>query len=108
MAELHSQTLASRWAKLPLPSQLANIGSEGSRLVLWIKKGNNEQVERSLARALELVDATLSDPRFGKKREEIEMLKHSIIGITKKNDLGIDPDSILAYFNPFFSMAALK
>lgn len=48
-----------RWASLPMPKQMANIGSEVGRSRKWLLKGNNEIAEGAFLRALDLIDLTI-------------------------------------------------
>ena len=52
----HKELAAGRWAEMPLALQMLNIGSEISRANRWKSKGNQNQVERAVFRALELKD----------------------------------------------------
>ena len=51
----HKELAAGRWAEMPLALQMLNIGSEISRANRWKSKGNQNQVERAVFRALELI-----------------------------------------------------
>ena len=63
MTEITHRELADgRWWTLSLAEQLGNVGSEVSRTFKW-RSRNPQMAERSLARALELIDLTLDDPR---------------------------------------------
>jgi hypothetical protein len=58
----HRDLAAGRWWQLSLAEQLGNIGSEVSRAAKWTGR-NSELARGALARALELIDLTLDDPR---------------------------------------------
>ena len=53
----------SRWQKFNKREQLLMIGSEFLRAKTWQKK-DNEKFVSALWRALELIDLTLSDPKW--------------------------------------------
>lgn len=71
MAFQHAELAAGRWYELSLFEQLGNIGSEISRARRW-RETNRERYEGAAARALELFDLTMQDPRWrGGRRREI-------------------------------------
>ena len=59
----HKELAAGRWAEMPFALQMLNIGSEISRANRWKSKGNQNQVERAVFRALELIDLTIDAQR---------------------------------------------
>lgn len=66
----HKELAAGRWRELSLMEQLGNIGSEVSRSERWNNK-DQHLFWRAVARALELFDFTLDDPRWIGRRHEI-------------------------------------
>lgn len=66
----HQELAAGRWREFSLAEQLGNIGSEVSRAARWEKK-DEKLFWGAVARALELFDLTLSDPRWSGRRREI-------------------------------------
>ena len=52
-----------RWESFPFETQKAHISSEVFRAVKWKEKGKQERAENAAARAFELVDMTISDPK---------------------------------------------
>ena len=48
------------WEKLTLMEQMANIGSEVERAILWKEKNNPTYSQQAFYRALELIDLTLA------------------------------------------------
>lgn len=66
----HKDLAAGRWQKLSLKEQLGNIGGEVLRV--WRAEGKDKELfEQAEARALELFDLTLDDPRWKGRRQEI-------------------------------------
>ncbi|MBR4536946.1 MAG: hypothetical protein IKO62_09915 [Bacteroidales bacterium] len=61
----HKKLFESGWSKLTLPQQMANIGSEGSRVVKWLAKGRRDNAERAFERMQELIDLTIAYGRLG-------------------------------------------
>ena len=71
---LHKELAAGGWSKLSLPEQLANIGSEVSRVQKWQRKDENI-FWGAVERALELFDLTLMDPRWRDRLREIARVR---------------------------------
>ena len=90
----HKNLAVGGWQKLSLSQQLGNIGSETSRALNWRDK-NQKSYENAIYRALELLDLTISDPRWKNRLKEIvrarELLCDAILGgkeyKTSLNDL---------------------
>ncbi|MEO8513109.1 MAG: hypothetical protein ABI543_06105 [Ignavibacteria bacterium] len=70
MTVYHKELAAGRWFELSLPEQMANIGSEVHRAIMWHRK-NDECFQNAFERALELFDLTLDDSRWKGKFKEI-------------------------------------
>lgn len=71
---LHKELASGRWFKLSLAEQLANIGSEVSRVHKW--QGKDENIFwGAVERALELFDLTLTDSRWRGRLQEIARVK---------------------------------
>lgn len=67
---IHQDLANGRWHNLNIEEQLANIGSEVFRAIKG--RGNHHRYQGAIARALELFDFTLSDPRWkGHRLKEI-------------------------------------
>ena len=94
MAIQHKNLAAGQWQKLSLVEQLGNVGSEISRALNWRDK-DQKSYENAIDRALELLDLTISDPRWQNRLKEIirtrELLGDAILGgkeyKTSLNDL---------------------
>lgn len=90
----HKNLAAGQWQKLSLSEQLGNIGSEISRALNWRDK-DQKSYESAIDRALELLDFTISDPRWQNRLKEIvrtrELLCDAVLGgkeyKTSLNDL---------------------
>lgn len=67
----HRDLRQSRWNKLSLMEQMANIGSEIERAISWRKKENQAYANAANARALELFDLTMDDMKHRKGMKEI-------------------------------------
>lgn len=64
--------LEERWSSLSLSEQMGNVGSEVGRTIRAYSLGRTARFDRALARALELFDMTVTDPRWrGARRREL-------------------------------------
>ncbi|MEK9170944.1 MAG: hypothetical protein AAB789_01350 [Patescibacteria group bacterium] len=66
----HKNLAAGKWKELSLAEQLANVGSETSRALNWQNK-DEKLYKNAINRALELLDLTISDPRWRQRLKEI-------------------------------------
>ena len=62
----HASLSNGRWAELTLPEQMANIGSETSRVYKALELGKESRAEGAFARAQELIDLTIKYGRLDK------------------------------------------
>ena len=74
----HKELAAGRWAEMPLSMQMLNIGSEISRANRWKAKGNQNQVERAVFRALELIDLTIEAQRGKHNLKESTRMRETV------------------------------
>ena len=56
---LHQALENGRWAQLTFPQQMANIGSETSRIYRALKAGKESRAESAFVRFQELIDLTI-------------------------------------------------
>lgn len=68
------ENFGNRWQKLSFPSQMANIGSEVSRAIIWKNKNNLKYSQLAFERALELLSLTIADLRNKKRLKELTRL----------------------------------
>ena len=61
----HTTLENGRWAELTFPQQMANIGSETSRVLKALEAGKNNRAEGAFVRAQELIDLTIKYGRAG-------------------------------------------
>lgn len=66
----HKNLAAGGWFALSLAEQLGHVGSEISRALRWHKKDEGV-FNRSIDRALELLDLTIQDKRWRKRLKEL-------------------------------------
>lgn len=106
----HRELAAGRWRTLTLAQQLGNVGSEAGRAMKW-RSRNPEIARRSLARALELIDLTLDDPRHrasvARLREICRVREVLLDFLVGPNQYGSTEASLQKYFDAF-AVAASK
>jgi len=103
----HPGLAAGAWGRLSLVQQLGNVGSEVSRARRW--RGKDPKLfDQALVRALELLDLSLSDPRWKRRLKELararEMLCDAWLG---GEEYGSDLEGLDRYFF-HFALAARK
>lgn len=67
-----------RWFTFSLCEQMGHIGSEITRARIWEDKGDMVSRDKSLERALELIDVTKDDTKLFKRRKELCYLREII------------------------------
>lgn len=101
MSYQHRELAAGRWQTLRLVEQLANVGSDVGRAARWHGK-DPARCEQAFLRALELLDLTITDPRWTGRRKELvrtrELLCDAMSGGTT---YGSDLAALDRYFFPF-------
>ncbi|MGH7739437.1 MAG: hypothetical protein ACREL1_04750 [bacterium] len=64
----HPELTEGRWFSMTLAEQMGNIGSEYGRARSWKNRKHPEYFQKAFDRMLELMDLTLSDPRWRNHR----------------------------------------
>jgi len=102
---LHGDSIEERWRRMTFAEQMGNIGSEVSRAGLSQGK-NDTRFNNAVARALELFDLTLSDPRWRGRLLEIgrarEVFCDAVLG---GKEYDSDFSSLQSYFDQFAMIA---
>jgi hypothetical protein len=102
MTVQHRELAAGRWYQLSLVEQLANTGSEVERALNWKQRGNAEYSMRAIARALELLDLTIADPRHRGRLRELTRVREVLVDyFYADNGFGSSPARWRTYFNAF-------
>jgi len=100
----HRELTAERWFSFTLAEQLGNVGSEVGRTLKW-RSRNPEIAERAMARALELIDLTLDDPRHrssvARLREICRVREVLLDFLVGPNQYGSTDVSLMRYFDAF-------
>lgn len=109
MKTQHQQLATGRWNKLSLIEQLANIGSEVERTMLWREKNNLDYSKQAFIRALELIDLTLSDSKNIHRLKELTRLREVLVDYFLEKNLYSSSDCLWrSYFNAFNYAARVK
>ena len=97
----HKQLAQGRWQKLTLMEQLANVGSEVDRTIIWREK-KAEYSRMAFERALELLDLTLEDEKNKKRLKEISRVREALVDyFTGKNEYASTDELWQDYFFAF-------
>lgn len=105
----HQQLANGRWRQLSFLEQMANIGSEVERTILWKEKGNKEYSEQAFERALELLDLTIADKRNNLRLKELTRLRETLADFfVFDNEFSSSDKLWRSYFYPFNWAARLK
>lgn len=100
----HESLAAGRWFTLSLAEQLGNVGSEISRAIR--ARGDEKRYEGCIARAVELLNLTISDPRWGKRLKELTRTRESFWdAVLGGKEYGTTLEALDRYFY-YFALAA--
>jgi hypothetical protein len=106
----HREIAAGRWWSLTLAEQLGNVGSEVSRTLKW-RSRDSRIAQGAMARALELIDLTLDDPRHrssvARLREICRAREVMLDFLVGSNQFGSTETTLQRYFD-VFAVAAAK
>ena len=56
---IHGSEVYRDWSSRSITYQMGNVGSEVSRSLKWLAKGNQDRADKAINRALELFDLTI-------------------------------------------------
>jgi len=102
MAILHKNLVSGSWGRLSFAAQLANNGSEVSRVIHWQEAGDKVEKERALARALELLDLTVAESQQRSHTNELARLREVLCDVfAGRSEYGASFESLEDYFLPF-------
>jgi len=79
MTYQHKELAAGKWKKLSFCEQMANIGSEVERALIWRAKNNIAYSQNAFNRGLELVDLTLETATGFARLKEIARMRESMV-----------------------------
>ena len=101
----HKQLAAGKWYKLTFFEQMANIGSEVERAILWRNK-NSEYSIKSIGRALELLNLTISDLKNLSHLKELTRLYEALVDYFYYDNKFCSSDELWQNYFYAFSYAA--
>ena len=81
----HKALAFGRWQKFSLMEQLANVGSEVHRAIIWREK-NEKDSKLAFERALELLDLTIEDLRHRRRLKELLRLRSALVDFFAGNN----------------------
>ncbi|MFH1048736.1 MAG: hypothetical protein V1732_03670 [Patescibacteria group bacterium] len=89
--------------------QLANIGSEVERTILWKNKNNRDYSNQAFERALELLDLTVEDVKNKFRLKEILRLREALVDyFLFDNEFSSSDELWRKYFYSFNFAARIK
>ena len=98
----HKQLAEGRWFKFTLAEQLANVGSEVERTILWKSKNNNDYSQKAFVRSLELLDLTVEDIKNKSRLKEIMRVREALVDyFVFDNQFSSSDELWRKYFYPF-------
>ncbi len=105
----HKQSANGRWFEFSLSEQMANIGSEVERAMLWKEKKNYEYSSLAFERAIELLDLTVKDGKNKFRLKEILRLREALVDYFLFDNQFSSSDKLWrSYFYPFNYFARLN
>jgi len=104
----HKDLAEGKWDKLSLSLQMANIGSEVSRALNWMKKGNKEYSLNSVNRAIELIYLTLGAINIKSHLKEVARLKEVIADYFYGSNSFLSSEKLFRSYFDHFAYAARR
>ena len=102
MKHHHPGLAAGRWYTFSLCEQLAHVGSEIERALVWRAKGRADYAQSALDRGLELLELTLEDPRHSGRLRELTRVREVLLDFfLGSNEFGSSEQSWRRYFLGF-------
>jgi len=103
MSAFSSETFVRRWKEMSLAQQLGNVGSEVERAFSMKRRGREDLASAAFDRSLDLMDLTLSDPRWrGAKLRELARLREFFCDMfLGENVYGMSEEFLSRYFLAF-------
>lgn len=102
MTPIHKELALGRWHAMSLVEQLANIGSEVSRVTHWHTVSDQKGKGKAVERALELLDLTIADEKNRSRLSELLRLREVFCDtFLGENIYGVSPEYLDEYFLQF-------
>ena len=108
--KIHQCLTQERWNSFSLFEQLANVGMDIERTIMWRDQGNREYSYNAFVRALELLDMTIADPKHkGPRLKELVRTREALADyFVFDNEYGSNDKIWQDYFYQFNYAAALE
>ena len=107
----HKGLKPEHWFTFSLCEQLANVGTDINRVIVYRNRGDKDQSDKAFERALELLDLTIADPkhRGNGRLKELTRLREVLADyFAFDNEYGSSDQLWHNYFFPFNYAAALE
>jgi hypothetical protein len=109
MSYQHKQLASGYWFKLSFAEQMANVGSEVERTILWRSKNNDNYSSMAFERALELLDLTVKGTKNKYRLKELLRLREVLVDYFLFDNQFSSSDQLWRnYFYPFNYFARLN
>lgn len=103
----HKTLAQGRWFEFSFLEQMANIGSEVERAILW-KEKDQKLSKQAFYRSLELLSLTIDDPKNNQRLKELTRLYGALVDyFTGDNQYQSSVKRWRSYFYPFNYAARL-
>lgn len=107
MTYQHKELAKGRWFQIPFLEQMAHIGSEVERAILWREK-NKDYCMKAIERGLELIDLTVADEKNRKRLKEVLRMREVLLDyFCGDNQYGSSDKLWRNYFAPFYYAARI-
>jgi hypothetical protein len=104
----HKNLDTDKWFNKSLAEQMANVGSEVERTIIWKNKNNPEYSRMAFERMLELIDVTRLDPKNRHRLRELGRMREMLADWFFDNQYKSTDQSWQKYFYAFNFLARSK
>jgi hypothetical protein len=104
----HKNLCEKKWFLLSLAEQMANIGSEIERTIIWKEKADKNYSRLAFERALELIDLTKLDPKNRERLKELCRMREMLVDWFYENQYHSSNSSWQNYFLSFNYFARIN
>lgn len=104
----HKNLSKNKWFSMSLAEQMANIGSEVERTIIWKNKKDKEYSRLAFERGLELVDITRLDPKNRDRLGELCRMREILVDWFYDNQYHSSDKSWQNYFLAFNHLARIN
>ena len=104
----HKNLSPKKWFKKSLAEQMANIGSEVERTIIWKNKKDKKYQQLAFERALELIDLTKLDPKNRRRLRELCRMREILCDWYFDNEYKSTDKSWQNYFMAFNYLARIN